>query len=318
MNKKLTYRIFSIFLGIGIIAGLIIYAGTSELLELLSQTSLTLLFLSILVSLFAWLFRALFLKIHTKIKFANCFRIICIGYMLNAILPAKAGDINMIYSLKQKGVSLVRSVNILIHYRIMDLFSLLVISLPLLLIYMKNKIPENIIHYLVIIGAIITIPALILVDRNGLISKLLLFLEEKISINFLKKFINKSHRLYSDYEILLKTKKRWSALISFSGWLVEGLVSYIIAIAIGYPISLYIIFLAVSLGNISKVIPITPGGIGVYETTVMLLLSIFGIPTQISTLLAILDHAIKTALGIILGSISLIFSESKNPLKREA
>ncbi len=315
MNKKLIYRLFSMFLGIGIIIGLITYAGTSELFEILNQTSMSWLLLSILISFFAWLFRALFLKIHTKLKFINCFRIICIGYMLNAILPAKAGDINIIYSLKQRGISLVRSANILIHYRIMDLFSLILISLPLLLIYMKDKIPENIINYLIIIGAIITIPALILIDKKGIISKLLQFLERKISINFLKKFINRGHKLYADYEILLKNKKRWSALISLSGWIIEGLVSYIIAIAIGHPINLYIIFLAVSLGNISKVIPITPGGIGIYETTVMLLLSIFGIPAQISTLLALLDHAIKTAIGIILGSLSLIFSESKNPLK---
>ena len=90
-------------------------------------------------------------------------------------------------------------------------------------------------------------------------------------------------------------------------WLLEGLVSYMMSLSIGHPIPIYIIFLAVSVGNISKVIPVTPGGLGIYEATVIMLMGLFGVPPAVATLLSLIDHVLKTLLGVLFGAISLIF-----------
>ena len=234
--------------------------------------------------------------------------------MLNAILPAKAGDFHLIYSLKKKGINLARSANILIHYRIMDLFSLIIIAAPLLLIYLKGQTPDRIIYYLLLTGTIIAIPLLIILDKKGIINKIFKFFEQKVSFKIIKNFVGMGKNLHTDYENLLKDKKLKAFTISMGVWIIEGLISYLFSIAIGNPIPIYIIFLAVSVGNISKIIPLTPGGLGIYEATVILLLSFFGISASVATLLSIIDHALKTLLGVIMGALVLIFSHKDTPL----
>tara|TARA_Y100000310_G_scaffold323589_1_gene384221 strand:+ start:402 stop:1358 length:957 start_codon:yes stop_codon:yes gene_type:complete len=317
MNKRQTYKISSIILGIGIIGGLILYAGTSEILNLTKNISWPIVILATLLYSSAWILRSSFIKLYTHLPFSKCFKIISLTYMMNAILPAKAGDFHLIYSLKKRGINLARSANILIHYRLMDLFSLIIIAVPLLLIYLRGQLPERIINYLLIVSAIIAIPLLIMLDKKGIINKILKFFEQKISLKILKNFVGKGRSLYKDYEILLKDKKLKALLLSLSVWLIEGSISYLFSVAIKHPIPIYIIFLSVSIGNLSKVIPLTPGGLGIYEATVILLMSLFGIPTSVATLLSILDHILKTTLGVLIGALVLIFSKSENHLKTE-
>jgi len=306
-HKRVILRIGSIILGIAIILSLIIYSGTSQVLKLFHGVSWQWVFYALLLYCFTWVIRPLFIKLHTNFSFAECFRIINIAYMMNAILPAKAGDFHLIYSIKKKGIDLARSINILVHYRIMDLLSLIIISIPLLLVYLRNNIPEGIIEYLIIVGVIVAIPILMLLDKKGMIKKIFEILEQKISIKLFKSIIGKSKAIYTDYDDLLKTKKFLSFAIALSVWILEGVVSYMMSLSIGYPIPIYIIFLAVSVGNISKVIPVTPGGLGIYEATVILLMGLFGIPPAVATLLSLLDHVLKTLLGVLFGAISLIF-----------
>jgi len=314
-KKSLILRLSSILLGVLIIVGLIIYSGTSDVLDLFHKVSWSLIAYSTILFFIPWFIRPLFIKLHTNFRFIECFKVINVTYMMNAILPAKAGDFHLIYYLKKRGLSLARSVNILIHYRIMDLLSLVVISLPLLYVYLNQHIPTRIIQYLAVVGLIIAIPMLIILDKKGIIKRLFEILEKKLSVKFFKRFVGKSREIYSDYEDLLRSKKFFSFLISLSVWLVEGLVSYVISLSIGYPIPIYVIFMAVSVGNISKVIPITPGGLGIYETTIILLMGLFGIPNSVATLLAILDHVLKTLLGVLIGALSIIFIPLKNDLK---
>ena len=67
-------------------------------------------------------------------------------------LQSRANIIKTLESLQKqyekRGINLARSVNILIHYRLMDLFSLIIIVVPLLLIYLRGQLPERIINYL--------------------------------------------------------------------------------------------------------------------------------------------------------------------------
>ena len=227
--------------------------------------------------------------------------------MMNALLPAKAGDINIIHSLKKRGISLARSINILIHYRIMDLMSLFSISVILLIFYLKEGFPENLLSYLIILGVMLLIPIIFFLDRKGLIIKFLQLIEMKISGRFLKNLVNRSKGIYSDYADLIQSKKLKSFIYSLSAWLIEGTVSFTISIAVGYPVIFPLILLSFTIGNISKIIPLTPGGLGIYEATVILVLGTFGIPISVATLIAIIDHTLKTILGILTGSLVIIY-----------
>ena len=64
-------------------------------------------------------------------------------------------------------------------------------------------------------------------------------------------------------------------------------------------------FFAVSIGNLAKVLPLSPGGIGLYEGAfTLLIVGLLGISPTLALGVAILDHAIKNILTIVGGFIS--------------
>ncbi len=70
-----------------------------------------------------------------------------------------------------------------------------------------------------------------------------------------------------------------------------------------YMISL--IFLAVALGNIAKIFPITPGAIGTYEVALTAVFGLGGIKPEIGFTVAVLDHIIKNSITLIGGGFAL-------------
>ncbi len=65
-------------------------------------------------------------------------------------------------------------------------------------------------------------------------------------------------------------------------------------------------FFAVSVGNLAKVLPLTPGGIGLYEGAFTLLVAgVTGLPWQLALGAAILDHAVKNSVTLAGGVVSM-------------
>jgi uncharacterized protein (TIRG00374 family) len=92
-----------------------------------------------------------------------------------------------------------------------------------------------------------------------------------------------------------------SMLFSLAIWLFEGLTCYAVAISIGAQIPITIVVLAVSIGNVGKSVPATPGAIGIYESMLAAVLIFFGIDTGAAIAIAILDHAIKNLFLLAVG-----------------
>ena len=72
-----------------------------------------------------------------------------------------------------------------------------------------------------------------------------------------------------------------------------------------FPSSFLLAVIAVSFGNLTKVLPITPGGIGTYEAGVTAILTSGGVPPGMSFTVALLDHALKNLITLIFGALSL-------------
>jgi uncharacterized protein (TIRG00374 family) len=65
-------------------------------------------------------------------------------------------------------------------------------------------------------------------------------------------------------------------------------------------------FFAVSVGNLAKVLPLSPGGVGLYEGAFTLL--VFGltpVPWAVALGAAIVDHAVKNVVTVIGGLLSM-------------
>jgi len=66
-------------------------------------------------------------------------------------------------------------------------------------------------------------------------------------------------------------------------------------------------FFAVSVGNLAKVLPLSPGGIGLYEAAfTALVVGLGGVPAAVAFAAAVLDHAVKNAVTVVGGVGSMV------------
>jgi uncharacterized membrane protein YbhN (UPF0104 family) len=96
---------------------------------------------------------------------------------------------------------------------------------------------------------------------------------------------------------------------SLAIWALDVLTALAVFAAFGYSLTPSLVavgFFAVSVGNLAKVLPLTPGGVGLYEgafTIIVAPLTPVGVTTALS--IAIVDHAVKNAVTILGGIISM-------------
>ena len=100
------------------------------------------------------------------------------------------------------------------------------------------------------------------------------------------------------------------SLASLAIWTVDVAVAVVVLLAFDVDVSLVLLvgaaFFAVSVGNLAKVLPLSPGGIGLYEgafTLLMVALTPIGAVVALSA--AIVDHAVKNVVTIVGGFVSM-------------
>ncbi|EMA06845.1 hypothetical protein SAMN05443574_105275 [Haloarcula vallismortis] len=92
-------------------------------------------------------------------------------------------------------------------------------------------------------------------------------------------------------------------------WTFDVITALIVFAAFGYDLTPSLVavgFFAVSVGNLAKVLPLTPGGVGLYEgafTVIVASLTPVGVAAAIGV--AIVDHAVKNAVTIVGGVASM-------------
>jgi len=92
-------------------------------------------------------------------------------------------------------------------------------------------------------------------------------------------------------------------------WVVDVLTAIVVFYAFGIGITPSLVataFFAVSVGNLAKVLPLSPGGIGLYEGAFTLI--VFGLTTvaaPVAFAISIVDHVVKNAVTIVGGLVSM-------------
>jgi uncharacterized protein (TIRG00374 family) len=90
-------------------------------------------------------------------------------------------------------------------------------------------------------------------------------------------------------------------------WLIDVVVAVLVLGAFGVPVGagwlVVVGTLAVSVGNLAKVLPLSPGGIGLYEGAfTLLVVGLTPIPAATALAAAIVDHALKNVITIVGGA----------------
>ncbi|MDZ7746265.1 MAG: flippase-like domain-containing protein [Halobacteriales archaeon] len=105
-------------------------------------------------------------------------------------------------------------------------------------------------------------------------------------------------------------------LSSLLVWGIDVATAIVVLAAFDVPVTPYLVavsFFAVSVGNLAKIVPLSPGGIGLYEGAFTLIIVGFtaNITAPVAIAVAILDHAVKNIITMVGGiAATLVFNVS--------
>ncbi|MFC7177155.1 flippase-like domain-containing protein [Halosegnis marinus] len=127
-------------------------------------------------------------------------------------------------------------------------------------------------------------------------------------------------RFVGDVQTVAGTRAAFArvGLSSLAVWVVDVAVAVVVVAAFGFALTPYLVavlFFAVSVGNLAKVIPLSPGGIGLYEGAFTLIVVAFtavpGLTAAVAIAVAVVDHAVKNVVTVAGGVAStLLFNVS--------
>jgi hypothetical protein len=274
-NRRNAFRIFSIIVG----AGLLFYLFSStdgqfvDYIKSLRVETLAKLFAVYLVILLLDILRLLMI-LHPNKKSMNplSFRGIILAPSLNMLFPGRAGDINALVASKSSDWPLAQRTRNLVLLRLTDL---------VILSCFAALLATSIVNIEMSISIII-------------ISLFAFLFTYKMLPHFIEKFatiVNLPIGEFKPEEDKIAINR--FVITGFSStifWTIQGLFTYLIILSFGVDsMSALAVISALSVANLSKIIPITPGGVGIYENALSLALVQLG------------DLSIETA-----GSIALV------------
>ncbi len=98
---------------------------------------------------------------------------------------------------------------------------------------------------------------------------------------------------------------------SLGVWIIDVITALLVFVAFGVSLPLGLLlavgFFAVSVGNLAKVLPLSPGGIGLYEAAfTVLVVALTPVSPEVALGAAIVDHGIKNVVTVFGGAASMV------------
>jgi len=306
-TKQYVKHIISFLFGLCILGVMIHYGDVDHFLLLISTMSKKIFVFAIFIYSISWVlrvFRLQYITAHFKanIKLKDLFLLHISSYALNVLLPAKIGDIANVLYLKLYGMKIEESLASIVFTRILDLIAAGVFAMSFIFIGFKVPI-INKYASLLIGGCLILFMGLISFKKMSLFSRILNIIENKIALKFTKSFIaigKGMHvgliNLFSSPLLLGK-----SVLLSLLIWFFEIFTLYFIALSMNISVPILFMIFGVALANIAKIVPATPGGIGLYEGIIVAVFSAANVGYNNALAIAVLEHLAKNLYILLIG-----------------
>jgi uncharacterized protein (TIRG00374 family) len=313
--KKYFLRILNIFLVVACFGYSLWDVDITRLRAVFNNYSFGLLIaaqLYVLVALLPSAFRIRFLS-QKRANLIESIEALFLGLGVNNMLPLKLGEVaKAIFLQKNVKMPLAEGLNIVFWERFSDLNALLILAGISITIFMK-KSPL----FLVLFGIVAGIWCFLLIHKRGL--KIIEKVSLVINLGRWQRFINEflSHIkdcLQARFLLILAahTVVVWIFLVSILYviiWYVSGL-----------NLSFGQILIVVIMSSLGMSVPSLPGAIGVYEASIVVALTYFGVAKEEALAAAIILHLmqyIPTTIGALLIMIKtkLIVKSFRLPLQ---
>jgi uncharacterized protein (TIRG00374 family) len=231
------------------------------------------------------------------------FNLLMIGYLANAILPARPGDVIRAVLLRQIfGISLSYGVAGIVLERLLDALAICALGLIASFAAPLPPLVLSGLYSLAAAGLALAATLSLLSWRRLSIAQLpvrfpLAFRHAlaRFLAEWLDRFASAMRILYSPIRLLL------AVLLTCLGWgaLVLSSVLLIQAFPLSVPPAAALLVLVAT--NLGAIVPSSPGSLGVYHFMAVMALSAWRVDTSVAVAFAIASHALAIALHIILG-----------------
>jgi uncharacterized protein (TIRG00374 family) len=298
------------------------FLGASDILDNVKQASFKTLVLASLVYCTSWPLRGVRFQQILK-RLGNQYGLgfltgsIFISQSANVILPARIGDLSRMYILKKrKDLAFTTSFSSLTVERVFDIVAITSIAILAssgaasrfeLAPWMASLIKLSGLAVVLFFSILFTVSF-----REGRTKKILKKEDSQIGLSgkikgFASTFLHQMSlvavRPGAFLAVTASSLLIWGIDIFTCFLVLKSFPTVGVSLSSTYMISL--IFLAVALGNIAKIFPVTPGAIGTYEVALTAVFGLGGIKPEIGFTVAVLDHIIKNSITLIGGGFAL-------------
>jgi len=261
-----------------------------------------------LILVFALLCRAYAWRVilNEKVSVFQSFLIINAGYFVNTIFPFRAGELARIFLLLPSGFSFWSAVPTIMVERFFDLgfaFSLFFIGLPFAMNFSQDLNLLYILAGFIVLGIFI----LVLLVKNR--EKVYQWLENlKLLKGRMKSsLIDLVRSLLSSLETLSEPLQFTKVFIGMTlSWGLSLLFQYLLLKAFIPEANLIMAVFTIGAVAIGISVPSSPGNIGLYEASITLALTAFGIDRSIAFSYALASHVLNLTVTTISGSFGLV------------
>ena len=308
VNKVQLRLVFGIMISITALAVLIWIVDGKQVLSALKQVNLiwiapvlVLLFVSLMTRAAAW---RIILK--NRISFGKSFLILNAGYFVNTIFPFRIGEVARAFLLIPSGFTFWEAFPTILLERMFDIVfavCLFLTGLTFVLNFSQGIVYASVLGSLVLLGFGI----LFFLVKNQ--DQALAWLEG-ISLPWTKfqKWLIKQLRSILSGLIVLKDFGQFMKAFSFMflSWGIAILYQYLLLKA--FIPEARLIWAVFALGALAMGVslPSSPGNIGLYEVSITLALTAFGVDRSVAFTYALISHVLSLAMTTLFGSFALV------------
>jgi len=246
-----------------------------------------------------------------NLKFMSLLSSIFIGFSLNCVLPARAGEIYRAYFFsKKENLNKTKVFTSVILERFFDGFVLFTILVAVIYLVQRSALFSNIAYLagLIFLGGLGALMIIVKLQESG--NK-----REKVKSFLIKIGSNRENAINKAFSVLnsffdgLKTLDSYQILLkivflTFIVWLLEGSVVFLVIKSFGIDITYLGAFLVLTITAFSSLIPAGPAAIGPYQWGYIIALNAFTVQTELAFAVSIVNQLI---LILIILSAGLYF-----------
>ncbi len=319
------------FLLIGLlifVAYLYFFIGIPEMLTVMQRVNLfyyllavAILILNMLVSSLIWQYFLRPLSVNAPLK--KTFLITWIGAFVDLLVPAESisGDASKVYLMsKESGENTGKVVASVVSHRILSMIvtlsTLIISSLSLLILQYELNSLVSILIVLVAIGTVASLILIVLLCIREQLTRKLIDLLLRFSVfisrgrldiaNLRFKAKKALDAFHQSIEILRRNPRNLvqPAIFSIISWLLGVLLSFIVYISLGHPVSFVPITIVYSITCTIQNIPMgVPGEVGFVEVVMTNLYGLLGVPYDISAAATVLIRFLTVWFKLLIGFV---------------